>query len=206
MDTDSSNSSELCDKFALIQAWQAVDRLITVVNHELKNCKDVENLTNYCENTGMITVKVSDYVASCQFSPEVWSRLFSRKKNSVKWRDLAKDEGRITFDNVSQPFERRKIQLHTSEMMRSCVPWDWFFKTMMKPSEQQGSAQEYLYPSTPGNNLVSQVTEGILESKKGNARSDALHFRRILKLLRRISVLLKRISKAYKELIGQVTI
>mmetsp|Transcript_15184 Transcript_15184/g.25300 ORF Transcript_15184/g.25300 Transcript_15184/m.25300 type:complete len:232 (+) Transcript_15184:122-817(+) len=163
MDTDSSNSSELCDKFALIQAWQAVDRLITVVNHELKNCKDVENLTNYCENTGMITVKVSDYVASCQFSPEVWSRLFSRKKNSVKWRDLAKDEGRITFDNVSQPFERRKIQLHTSEMMRSCVPWDWFFKTMMKPSEQQGSAQEYLYPSTPGNNLVSQVTEGILD-------------------------------------------
>eukprot|EP00600_Ochromonadales_sp_CCMP1393_P011441 CAMPEP_0175011044 /NCGR_PEP_ID=MMETSP0005-20121125/8434_1 /TAXON_ID=420556 /ORGANISM="Ochromonas sp., Strain CCMP1393" /LENGTH=75 /DNA_ID=CAMNT_0016266925 /DNA_START=286 /DNA_END=509 /DNA_ORIENTATION=+ len=61
MASSGSSSLELYEKIALIQAWQAVDRLIAAVTHEVNNSEVAKNGNNYNKESGMITVLISNY-------------------------------------------------------------------------------------------------------------------------------------------------
>mmetsp|Transcript_20784 Transcript_20784/g.34811 ORF Transcript_20784/g.34811 Transcript_20784/m.34811 type:complete len:230 (-) Transcript_20784:1061-1750(-) len=160
MASSDSNSSELYEKIAWIRAWQAVDRLIAVVTHQVNDGEDVPNDKNYCEQSTMITVKLVNYSESCDITPEVWSTIFSRKKDHMTWRKLIEDNGNIQFVAADQKFQDRKIQLITSGNKKSHVPWNLILKKMMKPSVQQESEQENVNPTTPHNKrLYDQVSE-----------------------------------------------
>jgi len=126
-----------------------------------------ESTRDFNAKTGMVTAKISDYQETSGFTAGSWNQLFGHNKANSEWRQSVFKAGNIEFPNKDQRFEWRKIQLTVYHLPGgetiSCVPWELVLNRMMGTDIQQGSEQENVEPSTPGSNLVSQVTEGILD-------------------------------------------
>mmetsp|Transcript_7790 Transcript_7790/g.13183 ORF Transcript_7790/g.13183 Transcript_7790/m.13183 type:complete len:155 (+) Transcript_7790:146-610(+) len=140
METNDSNSSAvegIQEEITWFHAWLALDRLITAVRQEVKSSQVYESNKNYNSKNGRITVKIKDYQEISGFTPGVLNRLFGQRNKMTEWRDRVLSMGRITFEENSHGFERRKVEFRTKEEDKSYVPWKLVLKQFMGTGVQQ---------------------------------------------------------------------